>query len=179
RLRLTPPDAPLRAARAGRGPARRGPPRSARRSAPTRCEAPARRSTCRSGRSPRARPAIPATARVRGGGIGWGGRSSSDAGQPLPPWRHHRRSRTRINGRSSTSSRAGGVCQFGSRGRFGGYHLPRAMPTRWRVAVLVCAAIAISYLDRQALPVAVQAIQRDIPLTNTQFGDLTSTFLLA
>lgn len=53
------------------------------------------------------------------------------------------------------------------------------MPTRWRVAVLVCAAIAISYLDRQALPVAVQAIQRDIPLTNTQFGDLTSTFLLA
>jgi MFS transporter, ACS family, aldohexuronate transporter len=50
---------------------------------------------------------------------------------------------------------------------------------RWRVAVLVCAAIAISYLDRQSLPVAVQAIQRDIPLTNTQFGDLTSTFLLA
>src|SRR5262245_8756043 len=53
------------------------------------------------------------------------------------------------------------------------------IPTRWRVSVLVSAAIAISYLDRQALPVAVQAIQRDIPLTNTQFGDLTSAFLLA
>lgn len=53
------------------------------------------------------------------------------------------------------------------------------MPIRWRVAVLVCAAIAISYLDRQSLPVAVKAIQQDIPLSNTQFGDLTSVFLLA
>src|SRR5436189_3954058 len=50
---------------------------------------------------------------------------------------------------------------------------------RWRVAMLVCAAIAISYLDRQSLPVAVKAIQQDIPLSNTQFGDLTSLFLLA
>jgi len=50
---------------------------------------------------------------------------------------------------------------------------------RWRVAGLVCAAIAISYLDRQSLPVAINAIQQDIPLSNTQFGDLTSLFLLA
>ena len=42
-----------------------------------------------------------------------------------------------------------------------------------------CVAIAISYLDRQSLPVAVAAIQHDIPLTNTQFGALTSIFLLA
>jgi ACS family hexuronate transporter-like MFS transporter len=53
------------------------------------------------------------------------------------------------------------------------------MPSRWRIAALVSAAIAISYLDRQSLPVAVKAIQQDIPLTNTQFGDLTSAFLLA
>src|SRR5215471_4420412 len=53
------------------------------------------------------------------------------------------------------------------------------MSTRWRVAWLVCAAIAISYLDRQSLPVAVAAIQQDIPLTNTQFGALSSAFLLA
>ena len=53
------------------------------------------------------------------------------------------------------------------------------MAMRWRVALLVCAAIAISYLDRQSLPVAVAAIQRDIPLTNTQFGELSSVFLLA
>jgi hypothetical protein len=32
------------------------------------------------------------------------------------------------------------------------------MPIRWRVALLVCVAIAISYLDRQSLPVAVAAI---------------------
>ena len=47
---------------------------------------------------------------------------------------------------------------------------------RWRIACLVSAAIAISYLDRQSLPVAVAAIQRDIPLTNFQFGALASTF---
>jgi ACS family hexuronate transporter-like MFS transporter len=45
--------------------------------------------------------------------------------------------------------------------------------------MLVCVAIAISYLDRQSLPVAVAAIQRDIPLTNTQFGALSSVFLFA
>jgi len=50
---------------------------------------------------------------------------------------------------------------------------------RWRIATLVFAAIAISYLDRQALPVAVAAIQKDIPLTNTQFAGLNSMFLLA
>ena len=50
---------------------------------------------------------------------------------------------------------------------------------RWRIAVLVSAAIAISYLDRQTLPVAVLAISRDIPLTNTQFSALQSAFLFA
>ena len=50
---------------------------------------------------------------------------------------------------------------------------------RWRIAILVCAAIAISYLDRQSLPVAVKAIQADIPLSNTEFGALGSIFLLA
>lgn len=50
---------------------------------------------------------------------------------------------------------------------------------RWRVAILVSAAIAISYLDRQALPVAVQAIGRDIPLTNGQFSALQSAFLFS
>src|ERR1700729_4607306 len=50
---------------------------------------------------------------------------------------------------------------------------------RWRIAILVSAAIAISYLDRQTLPVAIQAISRDIPLTNVQFSNLQSAFLLA
>jgi MFS transporter, ACS family, hexuronate transporter len=50
---------------------------------------------------------------------------------------------------------------------------------RWRIAVLVSAAIAISYLDRQTLPVAVQAISHDIPLTNAQFSTLQSAFLFS
>jgi len=50
---------------------------------------------------------------------------------------------------------------------------------RWKIAVLVSAAIAISYLDRQTLPVAVNAISRDIPLSNLQFSTLQSAFLLA
>src|SRR5687767_1940138 len=50
---------------------------------------------------------------------------------------------------------------------------------RWNIALLLSAAIAISYLDRQALSVAVAAIQRDIPLTNTQFSQLQAAFLLA
>jgi ACS family hexuronate transporter-like MFS transporter len=51
--------------------------------------------------------------------------------------------------------------------------------TKWRLATMVTAAIGISYLDRQSLPVAVAAIQRDIPLSNTEFGALSSCFLLA
>jgi MFS transporter, ACS family, hexuronate transporter len=48
---------------------------------------------------------------------------------------------------------------------------------RWRIAILVSVAIAISYLDRQTLPVAVSAIARDIPLTNQRFSLLQSAFL--
>jgi ACS family hexuronate transporter-like MFS transporter len=43
----------------------------------------------------------------------------------------------------------------------------------------VSVAIAISYLDRQTLPVAVQAIGKDIPLSNEQFSALQSAFLVA
>jgi len=50
---------------------------------------------------------------------------------------------------------------------------------RWRIAILVSLAIAISYLDRQALPVAVTAIARDIPLSNQRFSALQSAFLLS
>jgi MFS transporter, ACS family, hexuronate transporter len=50
---------------------------------------------------------------------------------------------------------------------------------RWRIAVLVSVAIAISYLDRQTLPVAVSAIGRDIPLSNEQFSTLQSAFLIS
>lgn len=52
-------------------------------------------------------------------------------------------------------------------------------PLRWKIAILVSTAIAISYLDRQTLPVAVKAISADIPLSNQQFSALQSAFLLA
>lgn len=51
--------------------------------------------------------------------------------------------------------------------------------SHWMIAVLVSAAIAISYLDRQTLPVAVHAIAKDIPLSNQQFSWLQSAFLFA
>jgi ACS family hexuronate transporter-like MFS transporter len=50
---------------------------------------------------------------------------------------------------------------------------------RWRIAILVSVAIAVSYLDRQTLPVAIKAIERDIPVTNEQFSFLQSSFLIA
>jgi ACS family hexuronate transporter-like MFS transporter len=50
---------------------------------------------------------------------------------------------------------------------------------RWRIACLVSVAIAISYLDRQALPVAIRAIEREIPVTNEQFSFLQSSFLIS
>src|SRR5450432_3268829 len=50
---------------------------------------------------------------------------------------------------------------------------------RWRIALLISAAIAISYFDRQTLPVAIAAIQREIPISNTQFSQLQAAFLLA
>jgi len=52
-------------------------------------------------------------------------------------------------------------------------------PVRWTIAVLLSAAIAISYFDRQTLPVAIRAIQNDIPISNTQFSWLQAAFLVA
>ena len=49
----------------------------------------------------------------------------------------------------------------------------------WRYVVLVTAAIAISYFDRQTLPVAISSIQHSIPLSNQQFSLLQSAFLIA
>jgi ACS family hexuronate transporter-like MFS transporter len=50
---------------------------------------------------------------------------------------------------------------------------------RWIIAALITVAIAISYLDRQTLPVAIDAIRQDIAISNTQYSDLQVAFLLA
>jgi ACS family hexuronate transporter-like MFS transporter len=50
---------------------------------------------------------------------------------------------------------------------------------RWRIAILVSVAIAISYLDRQTLPVAIGEIRKEIPISNTVKAFLDSAFLIA
>ena len=54
-----------------------------------------------------------------------------------------------------------------------------ALEVQWFFVALVTVAIAISYFDRQTLPVAISAIQRTIPLSNQQFSLLQSAFLIA
>src|SRR4051794_9492932 len=49
---------------------------------------------------------------------------------------------------------------------------------RWLVAAMLSVAIAISYLDRQTLPWALQAIQADIPFNNSVKAGLDSAFLI-
>ena len=53
------------------------------------------------------------------------------------------------------------------------------MELRWYFVLMVTVAIAISYFDRQTLPVAISAIQRNIPISNEQFSYLQTAFLLA
>lgn len=53
------------------------------------------------------------------------------------------------------------------------------MPQRWWIAILITVAIAISYLDRLTLPVAVNAIRQDIAISEQAFSYLNAAFLLA
>ena len=47
----------------------------------------------------------------------------------------------------------------------------------WFFVSLVTLAIAISYFDRQALPVAIAAIERTIPISDARFALLQAAFL--
>ena len=49
----------------------------------------------------------------------------------------------------------------------------------WYPVVLVTVAIAVSYFDRQTLPVAIAAIQHSIPISDQQFSYLQTAFLLS
>jgi ACS family hexuronate transporter-like MFS transporter len=53
------------------------------------------------------------------------------------------------------------------------------MPRKWYFVLLVAVAIAISYFDRLTLPVAIAAIQHNIPLSDQQFSWLQTSFLLS
>ncbi|MGA9465045.1 MAG: MFS transporter [Terracidiphilus sp.] len=58
-------------------------------------------------------------------------------------------------------------------------HTGSARENCWYPVVLVTVAIAISYFDRQTLPVAIAAIQRNIPISDQQFSYLQTAFLLS
>ncbi|MGA7701638.1 MAG: MFS transporter [Thermoguttaceae bacterium] len=51
--------------------------------------------------------------------------------------------------------------------------------TRWLIAILITVAIAIGYLDRQALAFAIKAIERDIAISDNDFGNLQCIFFFA
>src|SRR5579863_5099826 len=53
------------------------------------------------------------------------------------------------------------------------------MARKWYFVLLVSVAIAISYFDRLTLPVAIAAIQHNIPLSNEQYSWLQTAFLLS
>jgi hypothetical protein len=55
---------------------------------------------------------------------------------------------------------------------------PRLIATRYWVGILLAAAIAISYLDRQALPIAIKSITQDIPISETELPGSTPRFFL-
>jgi ACS family hexuronate transporter-like MFS transporter len=48
----------------------------------------------------------------------------------------------------------------------------------WFFVLLVTLAIAVSYFDRQTLPVAIAVIERTIPISNVQFASLQAAFLV-
>jgi MFS transporter, ACS family, aldohexuronate transporter len=55
---------------------------------------------------------------------------------------------------------------------------PGSTDVNWYFVAMVTAAIAISYFDRQTLPVAVSSIERAIPLSDQQFSWLQFAFLI-
>jgi len=50
---------------------------------------------------------------------------------------------------------------------------------RWRIAGLISVAIAISYLDRQTLPLAIKAVQADFQISNEIKAFLDTAFLFS
>lgn len=50
---------------------------------------------------------------------------------------------------------------------------------RWRIAVLLSAAIGLCYLYKQILPIIVPELEKSIPLTDRQYSELQFVFLLA
>ncbi len=50
---------------------------------------------------------------------------------------------------------------------------------RWYIAVLLCLASELNYLDRQTLSVLADTIQRELGITTVQYSYITSSFLVS
>jgi len=50
---------------------------------------------------------------------------------------------------------------------------------RWGVAILLCLASELNYLDRQTLSVLAATIQKDLALTDVDYSHVTSAFLMS
>jgi len=48
---------------------------------------------------------------------------------------------------------------------------------RWYIAILLCLASALNYLDRQTLSVLIGTIKEDLHLTNASYGTINAWFL--
>src|SRR5438128_4345866 len=50
---------------------------------------------------------------------------------------------------------------------------------RWYIAILLCLASELNYLDRQTLSVLAKTIREDLGLTNQDYAYLTTSFLIS
>src|SRR5258706_5305053 len=50
---------------------------------------------------------------------------------------------------------------------------------RWYIAILLCLATELNYLDRQTLSVLADTIQRELNLTTIDYSHITSSFLVS
>jgi ACS family hexuronate transporter-like MFS transporter len=48
---------------------------------------------------------------------------------------------------------------------------------RWWIAVVLAASAALNYLDRQALPILAETLEKELGLTTAQYSFITATFL--
>ena len=56
----------------------------------------------------------------------------------------------------------------------------RAIPhLRWYIAVMLCLASELNYLDRQTLSVLAQTIQRELLISDVEYSYITSSFLIS
>lgn len=56
---------------------------------------------------------------------------------------------------------------------------PAIKNLRWYIAILLCLASALNYLDRQTLSVLIGTIKEDLHLTNASYGTINAWFLVS